>query len=397
MSNVPKLRFREFSGEWEEKKLTEVIDFKSGYAFSSSTMSNTVEPYQLIKMSNIYQNVLSLDRSPSYWKNITEAQKDFLLEKGDIVLTLTGTVGKRDYGYSAVIPKNDKYLLNQRLVRLRAITHTSLSAFIHNLVLTERFLYHFFSNSKGGTGNQSNVSIEDLKNIRLPFPSKQEQEKIASFLTSVDTKIEQLAKKEKLLGQYKKGVMQKIFNQEIRFKADDGSEFPEWEEKKLSSLCNIQKGSQLNKDTLTETGNHPAINGGINPSGYTSEYNTEANTITISEGGNSCGYVNFITTKFWSGGHNYSLQDLKTNIENKYLFQYLKHNENSIMRLRVGSGLPNIQKNEINNFKISVPCLEEQTKIANFLSSIDTKTRQVQNQLKQTKAFKKALLQQMFV
>ena len=191
------------------------------------------------------------------------------------------------------------------------------------------------------------VKIEQKQHEYL---AKQEQEKIASFLTSVDTKIEQLAKKEELLGQYKKGVMQKIFNQEIRFKADDGSEFPEWEEKKLSSLCNIQKGSQLNKDTLTETGNHPAINGGINPSGYTSEYNTEANTITISEGGNSCGYVNFITTKFWSGGHNYSLQDLKTNIENKYLFQYLKHNENSIMRLRVGSGLPNIQKNEINNY-----------------------------------------------
>jgi len=191
--------------------------------------------------------------------------------------------------------------------------------------------------------------------------------------------------------------MQKIFTQEIRFEADDGSEFPDWEEKKLSTQTTIQKGSQLNKDTLTEEGNYPALNGGINPSGFTTDWNTEANTITISEGGNSCGYVNFVRTRFWSGGHNYSLQDLKKTIQVKYLYQYLKFNELQIMRLRVGSGLPNIQKGEISNFKVSVPCLEEQTKIANFLSSIDNKIEQVGEQLDKSKEFKKALLQQMFV
>ena len=185
--------------------------------------------------------------------------------------------------------------------------------------------------------------------------------------------------------------------QEIRFKKDDGSEFCDWEEKNLSSLCTIKKGSQLNKDTLTDTGDYPAVNGGINPSGYTTQYNTEENTITISEGGNSCGYVNFVTTKFWSGGHNYSLQDLKKNIENLYLFQYLKHNENSIMSLRVGSGLPNIQKGAISNFLVSIPCMEEQNKIAIFLSSIDTKIEQIQKQLELSKEFKKGLLEQIFV
>ena len=108
-------------------------------------------------------------------------------------------------------------------------------------------------------------------------------------------------------------------------------------------------------------------------------------------------HTNFIKTNFWSGGHNYSLQNLKKNIENRYLFQYLKYNESQIMNLRVGSGLPNIQKNDIVKFKILLPCLEEQNKIANFLSSIDDKIEENQKLLEKTKEFKKSLLQQMFI
>ena len=91
------------------------------------------------------------------------------------------------------------------------------------------------------------ISKSNLSNMSLVIPSKQEQEKIASFLISIDTKIEQIRKKEELLQQYKKGVMQKIFNQEIRFKADDGSEFCEWEEKKLGQIGKFYAGGDLTK------------------------------------------------------------------------------------------------------------------------------------------------------
>ena len=244
---------------------------------------------------------------------------------------------------------------------------------------------------------QVHIRTQDFFGISLNLPTLSEQQKIAAFLTAVDTKIEQLSKKQALLGEYKKGLMQQIFSQAIRFKADDGSEFPDWEEKKLGGVGRIRKGSQLNKSELTDTGDYPAINGGINPSGYTDKWNTGKNTITISEGGNSCGYINFITSKFWSGGHCYSIEELKGDVLNRFLFQYLKFNEHLIMRLRVGSGLPNIQKGEINNFKVNLPSLEEQTKIANLLSSIDSKIEQVGKQLRESKQFKKALLQQMFV
>ena len=191
--------------------------------------------------------------------------------------------------------------------------------------------------------------------------------------------------------------MQKIFSQEIRFRRDDGEEFGEWEERRLNQLCDIIKGKQLNKEELTLTGKYACQNGGINPSGYTDEFNTIENTITISEGGNSCGYVNYMTSKFWCGGHCYSLLNLKKTITTKYLFQYLKFHQNKIMRLRVGSGLPNIQRNDIINFTIKVPHIEEQTKIAHFLSALDRKIAVMDGQIEKTKEWKKGLLQRMFV
>ena len=213
IKNIPKLRFPEFrdAPEWEEKKLGEIIDFKSGYAFSSSSMSNEVQQYQLIKMSNVYQNILALDRNPSYWRKLNKTESEFLLNKGDIVLTLTGTVGKKDYGYSAMIEEDDKFLLNQRLVRLRAIEGVSVPDFIKYLTLNEMFLDRFFTNSRGGTGNQSNVSVEDLRYIKLPLPLKEEQQKIADCLNSIDELIASQSAKVEALKTHKKALMQQLF------------------------------------------------------------------------------------------------------------------------------------------------------------------------------------------
>jgi|GEM_PF-5256660 len=248
MKNIPKKRFLEFvnNGEWEEKELFEIIDFKSGYAFSSSKMSNKVQQYQLIKMSNVYQNILDLDRNPSYWEKINQIESEFLLETGDVVLTLTGTVGKKDYGYSVMIEENNKFLLNQRLVRFRAINERSVSKFIRNLVLHENFLNSFFINSRGGTGNQSNVSIEDLKQIKLPIPSLAEQQKIADCLSSVDSLILAQSQKVELLKEHKKGLLQNLFptdgenRPKKRFPefVNDG----EWKEKKLGEVGEILQG-----------------------------------------------------------------------------------------------------------------------------------------------------------
>jgi type I restriction enzyme S subunit len=235
----------------------------------------------------------------------------------------------------------------------------------------------------------SNVYNSDLKRLEIPLPLLKEQEKIANILTTWDDAISKQDELIKDKEELKKGLMQKLLSGEIRF---DGF-FDEWEIKKLSIICQIKKGQQLNKSTLFDIGEYPAINGGINPSGYTNTYNTNENTITISEGGNSCGYVNYITTKFWSGGHCYSLLNLKIN--SYFLYQYLKLNELKIMKLRVGSGLPNIQKGDIENFKINVPPLEEQQKIAEVLSNADKEIDLLKNELQELKEQKKGLMQKL--
>lgn len=249
-----------------------------------------------------------------------------------------------------------------------------------------------------GSG-QPLITGGQLKNLDLFVPKINEQTKIANFLTSVDEKLNLLKEKKSLLEEYKKGIMQKIFNQEIRFKDNNGNDFENWVEKSLGDIVEITKGNQLNKDDLNDYDIYPSISGGIEPSGYTDKYNRIENTIIISEGGNSCGYVNYIKTKFWCGGHCYSIEVLeKEKIDNEYLFQLLKFNQNELMALRVGSGLPNIQKKDLKNFLLKLSVNKtEQIKIANFLSSIDLKLELVSNQIKETKEYKRGLLQQMFV
>jgi type I restriction enzyme S subunit len=163
---------------------------------------------------------------------------------------------------------------------------------------------------------------------------------------------------------------------------------------RLKNVSNIVKGQQKNKDSLSDDGEFPVFNGGINPSGFTNSFNRQGNKIAISEGGNSCGYVQYIKKKFWSGGHNYTLDLLNENVLDIFVFYQLKNNENKIMSLRVGSGLPNIQKKTLENFIIVIPKnLEEQNAIANILETCDKEISLQEKKLSALKEQKKGLMQ----
>jgi len=165
----------------------------------------------------------------------------------------------------------------------------------------------------------------------------------------------------------------------------------------LGDICSIVKGQQLNGDSLSKNGDYYVMNGGVSPSGYYSAYNNEPNTISISEGGNSCGYVQFNNERFWSSGHCYSLQNLSSDTNPMYLYHYLKYCENSIMKLRIGSGLPNIQKKDLSAFKIFLPNKESQKQLASIFTSIDTKYSVEKILLSEYVNQKLYLLQQMFI
>jgi type I restriction enzyme S subunit len=419
---IPRLRFKEFSDKWEMMRMGNIIDFQSGNAFKSFKMSNSFGKHQLIKMSNVYKNELRLDRNPSFWDNLQEKNKKFLLNKGDTVLTLTGTVGKKDYGYSINIPANNKYLLNQRLVRLRRIKGLSVNSFINYTLKTDKFLYNFFNESKGGTGNQTNVGIDDIKNIKTAFPKFLEQQKIAAFLASVDEKITQLQEKKTLLEQYKKGVMQQIFSQELRFKNDDGSNYADWEEKKLGDIGTFQTSSvdKLLKEDEKEVFlvnymnvyRHEEINSStIKNLNIVTAKDTQIVSNNLKKGDilftpssettTDIGHSVVIFEDLENTLYSYHLLRFRPKIKIDILYSHYFCNNQKVLkqlsRLANGSTRFTISTGNFSKVLVELPSLEEQTKIANFLSAIDTKIEFVHTQLEDTQQFKKGLLQQMFV
>ncbi len=242
------------------------------------------------------------------------------------------------------------------------------------------------------------ISQEDIANVAINLPQKEEQEKIASFLSQVDSKIEQLTKKEELLEQYKKGIMQKIFSQEIRFKDDDGSEFPEWEEKELSLICIIKKGEQLNKEFITPTDIKDKKYQEKTVRNVTKQKNMQVLPIgtIIYTCIASIGKLSLTTLPSIT---NQQINSLLVNekYNNEFIYYCLVEITPYIKSTQANTTLPIINKTEFSNFKLKIPCLKEQTKIENFLSAIDNKIEANKKQLDKTKEFKKALLQQMFI
>lgn len=157
--------------------------------------------------------------------------------------------------------------------------------------------------------------------------------------------------------------------------------------KKIGEIAKITKGSQLNKKELSDNGMYPVINGGISPSGYWDEYNFNENLITISQGGASAGYVNFITTKFWAGAHCYVVESCTNDVDYKYLYFFLKENEKKLQSTKVGAGIPGISLKDINDMEIYLPSIEEQERIvkilSNFTNIIDAKENEKNNREKQ--------------
>lgn len=246
--NVPKLRFKEFTDKWQKVPLNLFTNIYGGYAFKSENLLNYKAKYQVIKMGNVNNNTLNLEKNPSYLNTISQKELPYLLEKNDIILTLTGTFGKKDFGYSYQIKNETNLLLNQRLAVFK-ITNSNYSAnFLKYILLNNTFLNKFFRFSVGGTGNQANVSIQDIKSFKIPFPKLEEQNKISKFLTTVDKKITNLKNTITSLENQKKGLLQQIFSQKLRFKDENGNNYPNWEKKKLEDISNITMGQSPDSD-----------------------------------------------------------------------------------------------------------------------------------------------------
>ena len=348
--NVPNLRFKEFQGEWDIYKIQDVLRIGNG------------RDYKHLKNGNI-----PVFGTGGYMTSVD----DCLYDGETTFIGRKGTINKPFY-------YNGKFWTVDTLFYTHGFNG-----------ITPKFTYCLFQTIDWMKYNEASgvpsLSKDTIGKIKVQIPQIDEQNKIAKLMFALDERIATQSKVIEDLKKLKSAISERLF------KGVKGSTVL------LSDICDIVKGKQINGENLSESGNYYVMNGGTEPSGYYDDYNVEANTISISEGGNSCGYVQFNTSPFWSGGHCYSIQDITDNVDNLYLYHYLKSKENAIMKLRIGSGLPNIQKKDLAMFKIKIPTVEQQLKISTFLSLLERKAEieeRIQNALLKEKQY---LLRQMFI
>ncbi|MEL5988669.1 restriction endonuclease subunit S [Kurthia gibsonii] len=394
--NVPKLRFKEFDGEWRLIKLGEHSTIKGRVGWKSLKQEEyTADGPYMVAGRYIKDGAIdwkSVDHIPQ-WRY--DESPEIMLEIGDVIFTKDGST----LGNPALI-KNlpGDSTINGTMMLVR--TNNSVnSKFLYQILRGPQFekLIHLKVSGSG----IPHLFQADMKDFSFLAPSIKEQEKMSNFLEIMDKKIQLQQQKIDLLQEQKKGYMQKIFNQELRFEDGNVQDYQEWISEKLYHIAEINKGTQLNKNLLSKIRTteqiYPVYNGGISPSGFTSVNNRVKDNIIISEGGNSCGYVNYIKEDFYSGGHSYTILLKNNEINKKFLYYYLKYKENHIMALRVGSGLPNIQKSALSNFDIHYPNISEQLRITEFLSIFEKKIQYEEIKVSKLIEQKKGFIQQMFI
>ena len=402
MSNDPKFRFKEFIGEWEEKKLKDItLKIGSGRTPRGGEKVYKKSGIPFIRSQNINRNILIMKDSTYISEKTNDEMKNSIVLKNDILLNITGA----SIGRSCVVPNDFKIgNVNQHVCIIR-LKENNFPAFLQPFLASQRGQKLIY---QGQTGSgREGINFQSIASFKLNVPSKKEQEKIASFFTSVDTKIEQLTKKESLIQEYKKGVMQKIFSQKIRFKDDKGSEFPTWKNKNGNEIFETITNKKHNSDLpiLAISQVFGAIPREMIDYKVTVTEKS-VSTYKIVEIGDF-----IISLRSFQGGIEYSnykgicspayiILRPFINVDRnfyKYFFKtkrYIKLLNRNIEGIRDGKMISYKQFSEI---KLPYPSIKEQTKIVNFLSSIDEKIELTNKELNSTKEFKKVLLQQMFV
>jgi type I restriction enzyme S subunit len=383
---VPNLRFSNFDGEWEVKPINDVCKLKAGKFVSASKISKEQES----GLFSCYggNGLRGFTRTYTH-----EGRYSLIGRQGALCGNVKFVSGKFHATEHAivVIPTNinNPHWLYYQLDRLNLNRYATGQA-------------------------QPGLSVNVIEKVKASFPSLSEQKKIASFLSAVDDKLQQLTKKKGLLEDYKKGVMQKIFSQELRFKDDNGISYPDWEEKKLNEVLFEHKLKSTGKEEVYSVSVHKGLINQIKHLGRSfSAKNTDHYSLVKPN--------DIVYTKSPTGQFPYGIikqakisKDVIVSPlygvftpESEYLGYMLdiyfesKHNVHNYLHSIIQKGA----KNTINitnstflskSFKLPID-FDEQRKIGEFLKSIDSKIELVINQIENTKAFKKGLLQQMFV
>jgi len=410
--NIPKLRFPEFSDSWDVKKLGDLLEFKNGINASKEQYG---KGYKFINVLDILNNdfithdkiIGSVDVSEDIFNKYPVNYGDILFQRSSETREEVGTA-------SVYLDKENSATFGGFVIRGKKIGDYE-PFFLSRLLQTDLSRNQITSKSGGST--RYNVGQEILVYVELPFPTLPEQQKIATFLSTIDEKLQALKKKKSLLETYKKGVMQKLFSQELRFKDDDGNEFEDWEVKKFSCYIRLYRGSSPRPINMYITKSESGVNwikiGDMKSvENFVIEQVSEKITIEGALQSRKVEIGELILANSMSFGKTYQLnisgciydgwfvlREYEIHYEKNFLLQLLnsEYLQKQYKTLSAGGVVQNISSEIVYSTNLLKPCISEQTKIANFLTAIDEKITNVDTQIKQTELWKKGLLQQMFI
>lgn len=423
---IPKLRFPEFKGDWKEVKYKDIYTFKTTNSLSRDNLNYEQGKVKNIHYGDIHTKFNTLfdikkEKVPFINDdiNISRIPNDCYLQEGDLVVADASEdysdIGKMIEIYNL---NGEKVLAGLHTFLARKYTDKMVTGFSSFLMKSWRVRYQIMRIAQGT--KVLSLSNNRLAEITLLIPKQKEQQKIASFLTSVDERITLLTQQKEKLEQYKKGIMQQLFSQEIRFKDDNGKDFPEWEEKKLGDVGNtfngltgktkehfgkgkpyiqymqIFSGSRIHINEfglvkINENENQQRVQYGDVFFTTSSETPNEIGTSSVLLDNVDEVYLN----SFCFGFRPNSLDELVPEYA-QFLFRSPKMRD-KIVPLAQGSTRFNMSKVQLLKISIKLPSNAEQKKMASFLSSIDSQIELVTNQIGGCIEFKKGLLQQMFV
>lgn len=389
--SVPKLRFKEFEGDWIKKCIGDfVISHKGGASLTPEDFVKSSSCEVIPKKGIGSGGWLATDPSDSVYchEDFFEKNQRSVVDSTYLITTLRDLVPSGpSIGYIVKYKGEKKYILAQGVYGLKVDYNKIYDDFIINFSNTLKYRRYMQTIMVGST--QVHVRNDDFFSVEFFVPSLPEQTKIANFLTTIDDYINQLTRKHELLTQYKKAVMQQIFSQQLRFKDENGEDFADWEEKEIKEILTIGNGRDYKH---LASGDVPVFGtGGLMT--MVDKFLYEGETVCIGRKG-TIDKPMYYKGKLWTVDTLFFTHSFN-NVLPKFVFilfqriNWKEHNE--------ASGVPSLSKSTIEKINVPLPDVAEQKKIVGFIDAIDQQLDQLQQQINQIKQYKQGLLQQMFV
>ena len=383
--NVPRLRFSEFSEAWEKCKLKDLYDIKTGLNKEKEYFGYGIK---ILNYMDVNKRVCNEENNIFGLVEVNTIEKDrFSVRNNDLFFTRTSETSN-EIGLTSVYKGNNIDLVFSGFI-LRARPKKKVESLFYAYYLRNRKMRKEIIKHSSIT-TRALTSGTLLYELLLSSPQVEEQQKIGDFFMLLDKRIEQQEQKIALLKDYKKAMMQRIFSQKIRFKDQNGNDYPDWEEKKLGEICRV-KSSQLTNNVVEEIGKYP-VYGANSIVGYTENYEVDE-YVSIVKDGAGVGRIAFINNKSSVLG---TLQYL-IGIEITTEFLYVLLNNVNFKLYQTGTTIPHIYFKDYSKMIIDIPCQLEQEKISSFLFAMDLNLENQEAILNNLKEQKQGLLRKMFV